>query len=222
MRGTEKSQGGSMKILSPFFMITFIKILDYKRPTGDVSQEAFNSLANSTLHKVDPESLAPNGLQYTKKIIVTSPLKRAEECVEINSTNTYIVIDELKEIIFDLKKLVSFEEWSEKGSPLVRKRFLEAFVEDTLSESRGKILEDTKNILRSILLYTKIFNKEILIISHSFRLIIIEAFIKSKGSLERDPKLLGNFLKEEKKTYDFGKGFSVSREEIEKALLFRT
>ena len=44
-------------------------------------------------------------------------------------------------------------------------------------------------------------------ISHSFRLKIIEAYLKTQGRIMNDPKLIEKYIKNSKKTFDFGEGF---------------
>ena len=52
-------------------------------------------------------------------------------------------------------------------------------------------------------------DKQIAVISHSFRLKLIEAFIKSNGQLQKHPKIIHNYIKDAEKTYKFGEGFSI-------------
>lgn len=50
-----------------------------------------------------------------------------------------MVLDQLDEVRFNLRDLVSEEEFEKYGSQIVRQRFLEFFITDNLDESREEL-----------------------------------------------------------------------------------
>ncbi len=52
--------------------------------------------------------------------------------------------------------------------------------------------------------------KKCVLISHSFRMKLIEAYIKTDGQIEQKPELIHKYILDDKKTFDFGKGISLN------------
>jgi hypothetical protein len=186
------------------FMILCIKIAPYElRPDH---QDIFEYLREVGLQTIDPSSLAARSIQATSKIIYCSPLRRAIESVSVNSSQKLVTSELLKEIPFDLGKLCSREEHSIYKSIIVRKRFKESFIHDTLPISHQTIFLELKMLLNQ----ARAEDQDVTIISHSFRLKILEAYIKSGGRLEHEPGLIEQYLFDDQKTFDFREGFNIS------------
>ena len=185
-------------------MITFTKILAYElRPLG---KDIYEYVAGVASQQIDPPSLQKSGLVPVASVVLYSPLKRALECLSKQSGAEYISMNELAEIPFDLRKMCTEEEWNTQGSVLVRRKFKEMFVTDTLSIPRVQIFREVKAVIAQCKEYG---TKDIQVVSHSFRLKIIQAFIATKGDIEKHPERIGEFIADDVKTFDFGKGFEV-------------
>ena len=186
-------------------MIKFIKILSYqqKPDRGDI----FEQLCDLTSQKIDPPSLFPESLDVSADIILSSTLKRAKDCFKKNEGEECVYLPELKEVPFALDKICSKEEWIKEKSVAVRRNFKKAFINDQLLLSRRKIFDEIRQLLS--LCKKKSLKGEVAVISHSFRLALIEAYIKTKGEIEINPDLIHQYISDEKKRYEFGEGFTV-------------
>jgi len=187
-------------------MITFIKMLAYQQTpeTGD----AFTYLDCVTTQRIDPSSLHPGELHLNAPIVFHSPLQRVTDCLAADDRQKRVVLQELREIHFSLQSLCSYEEWKKERSIIVRRRFKEAFIADTLLLSRATIEQEVQNVLRLVGSHA-----EAVVVSHSFRLKLIEATIKTRGEIFRDPKLIHEWIRDDHKTYDWGEGFEVDHAE---------
>lgn len=140
-------------------------------------------------------------------LIVSSDLKRAKETAKLYSKQGgSSLLQELREVKFSLKDLVTEDEYEKNGSIAVRRKFVEKFVEDKLLESREDIkrrLVRFSNILRER------GEKKILVISHSFLMKMMEAYFKFGYDVFKYPETLAMFIKPNRKTYDFMKGFEL-------------
>jgi broad specificity phosphatase PhoE len=116
----------------------------------------------------------------------------------------YQTAHSLREVPFDLSTMMSKEEFLKNGSDLVRKRFVEGFVSNTLLEPRESIKT------RLELLFEEIRGNQSsrgMLISHSFIMKIIEG-IASGIDIFGQPDSLAQLIDPSKKTYPFGGGFS--------------
>jgi len=123
-------------------------------------------------------------------------------------------MNELAEILFDIKKLCTRKEWQKEKSNIIRRRFKEFFINDQLPIKRVEIFNEIKRVLNNCLSRSEFF--DITIISHSFRLKLIEIFIETKGEIVETPVLIHKYILDDKKTYEFGEGFTLKREGLEK------
>lgn len=206
LRILKNDRGGEPYFPDPFiFMITFIKTLQYE--TNPKDRDVFEYLSLLTLQKIDPPSTANACLSVNADTILHSPLRRVVDTLEQKQGTRYICLDALREIPFDLKQLCTKEEWRKEGNVIVRRRFKEAFIRDTLPIKRKQIFDEIKEVL--CICKTYYSSHSIAIISHSFRLKIIEAFIATIGEIETNPRLIHNYLFDNRKMYEFGSGFTV-------------
>lgn len=188
-----------------FFMkILFRKILEY-----DLKKNQKNSYIHA--YKVLSQEVNPDSLQKEKfipksRIVFCSKLIRAKQCLKKDKNLKIIFTKSLNEIPFKIKIYLKKIDYEKLGSVSVRKIFKKLFIEDKLMISRNQIfieikkfIEDLKNNYNS--------EKSITIISHSFRLKCIEAYLKTEGKIINNPKLIEKYIKDDKKTFDFGEGF---------------
>lgn len=191
-------------------MIHLIKILEYDRKPND--KDAFDRLCNIASQKIDPPSLRPGSLRLNASVVFYSPLRRSAECLRMERNVLYIPTPLLKEIPFDMREMCSKEEWIREKSALVRRKFRESFMEDRLMEKRGDIFRAAKEFLAQYRSFIK--TSDVSAVSHSFRMKILEAFIKTKGRIEEDPSLISLYIHDDEKTFEFGEGFDVGENDI--------
>jgi len=189
-------------------MIKCTKIATYElRPKN---LDVFNYLKCLGLQQINPPSLAPRSIQVVTNRVYCSQLNRALECISPSDNCMVIATKALNEIIFDIESLCSRTEYENFKSQIVRKRLREAFITDSLGEPRSKIFDDVKNILKEI---SKL-NEATTIVSHSFKLKVLEAYVRSIGAIERNPELINDYVFDDQKTFDFGAGFTISDQEL--------
>ncbi|MDD2785788.1 MAG: hypothetical protein PHS79_02725 [Patescibacteria group bacterium] len=189
-------------------MIKFIKTLAY--PLTPPSGEIFSYLCKLTSQRMDPPSLYPNTLETDSLTIFHSPLQRVVSSLNKREGQRFVVRNELREIPFKLDDLCSREEWMLYRSAIVRRRFVQFFVEDRLTLRRDMIENEIQNLLTQI---TSV-NNEVTVVSHSFRLKIIEAYIKTSGGIFLRPQTLADWIMPGQKTYGWGEGFEINRDDI--------
>lgn len=187
-------------------MIYFIKTVSYKNKF--VSQKrTYDFLCNLSLQRVDPKPLKKYYVDNSFDVVFCSDLRRVKESIVVRDNIPIIKNCILNEVIFDLKEMVCFDDWKKEGSNFVRKKFKEFFIKDMLFQSRRQIFSEIEDFLSHIQSVYK--GKKVLVLSHSFKLKLIESFIKTKGQVRYDPNLINDFLDNNKKTFDFGRGFTM-------------
>jgi len=187
-------------------MIHFHKILKYELNPKDVN--VFTYLSDVISQKNDPPSLEQNKLELIGSIVFHSPLRRAVECIRKIKGVKYIPLKELAEIPFDLNALCSQEEWGKERSVIVRRKFKKAFIEDKLLISRHEIWNQIEFVLSKCLLKNEA--SDISVVSHSFKLKLIEACIDSNKKIIKTPELINNYIFDDIKTFGFGEGFNLN------------
>lgn len=176
----------------------------------------YDSLKQLTMHDHDPGIDPARSREYIKKfkldfssdLIICSDLKRARETIGLLLEEKILNIDiaieysqDLREIKFDLEELCSLEEYLEKGSDIVRGRFLGAFIDDRLAEKRYKIKERIDKIIE--LMRTVSSEKEnILLVSHTFFLKIFQIYLLHPDIFE-NPQILRDYVDPNKRIMDF-------------------
>lgn len=180
-------------------------------PTFGGQYSRFDGYSLITLQQKSPK-ISSMTLLKTPKVkvnaIFCSPLRRGVQTAEIfgqvlNQGNI-IEVEELKEVLFDLKSLVSENEFKEKGSTLVRQRFIDAFIQDQLLESRTRLKERAESLLQRI---ANLDGRTYLLISHSFFMKLLQIYLKNNNLFDQ-PELLQKYFDVTKKTFDHGDGFS--------------
>lgn len=117
----------------------------------------------------------------------------------------YDVIPEIDEITFSLKDLLSINEYTIKGSNLVRERFVNAFIQDTLIESRSEI----KNRLDKFISHTRTLPiGKYLYFSHSFFMKLLQIYTFYPDLFDK-PDIILNQFDYSKKTFDNVDGFNI-------------
>jgi len=178
----------------------------------------YKSLKLLTLHKYDPklnqikmeecaEKFSKNTFKKYSCIFISSTARArgtAKFLMENNFLSKNAVVLEnsmLNEIKFDMKKLCTQKEYEYYGSAIVRQRFIEAFIDDTLGETR-KGMERKCIKLHYKLKKMKSNHESILIISHTFFIKIFLIYLKNKKLFQK-PEILKKFIDPTEKIMDF-------------------
>jgi len=169
--------------------IHLIKPLRYI-PRSSKTQSLYDGFHQVALRLYDPDLLVHRDpTQKSTQIALCSTSLRAIQTAkssgEVKLRNTEL----LNEITFDLTKLLSKKEYGLFGSTLVRDRFIEAFISDSLIESR----DDIKFRITELITLIKELDQEVVnCYSHSFFMKVTEAYISSDCSLFENPIILRN------------------------------
>ena len=191
-------------------MINFIKTPAYE--TRSRNEDVFDYLCRLGLQLIDPPPQQPGVLDLSANLVLHSPMRRVKEALALSSKTRFVEMHSLREIPFDLAAFVTREEWGKYGSALIRDRFKEAFIKDQFPIKRTTLIEEIKQVLRRC--NDEPVGSNIFVVSHSFRLKIIEAFLKTEGRLADNPELIHKYLKAEEQTYKFCHGFSISNNSL--------
>lgn len=192
-------------------MITFVKIARYELNPKET--DVYSYLADLVSQKIDPPSLKPRSLDIKDSIVLHSTLQRSVDSLLQHPETNYVPLDNLREIRFDLEAVCPREIWNKQGSTAVRRGFAQAFVSDTLIQSRDRIADEVHSVCELIQQYAS-KQDSITVLSHSFRMKVFEAYIHSQGILFDNPELIHEYLVDTEHTYDFGTGFEVSLESV--------
>ncbi len=192
--------------------ITVLKIFPYD-PTFHQKYDRYDGYALSTLQFEAPQVTEDLQLHFRKDFnqpIICSNLLRSKQTAQkiADRLGSYNIesLKTINEVKFDLNKLLSKKEFNKSGSNLVRKRFINCFIEDNLTEKR----ENIKKRIHSLLSYLETLpDGNYLVISHSFFMKILETYLTHKNLFEK-PEILKQTLNYHNKTYNFGEGFSFT------------
>ncbi len=191
-------------------MIQFIKTLRY--PLEREGADTFEYLCGVVAQSIDPPSLEPSSLVIERGILLHSPLRRVTECLKTDDRVRIVPLSELREIPFRMGVVCSRDEWLAEKSIAVRRGFKRAFIRDELLIKRGRIFEEIKSVLS--LCKGGARNGKMTVVSHSFRMKLIEAYIKTDRKIVEEPDLINGYLIDDQKTYQFGQGFCIRKDEI--------
>jgi len=191
--------------------IQFVKTLSYNTK-GD-----WGYVDGILSQRIDPPSNANASFYFPSgSIVLHSTLRRVTETLGPNRSVHLIEMFELREVPFNLGERASGErEFQEQPSVFVRKRFKESFCSDTLFVSRVRLFAEIRAVLIRALEQK---SGQTAVISHSFRLALIDAFIKTSGEIMTNPRLIHDFIIDDKKTRGFGESFFIVRKDIIDAL----
>lgn len=188
------------------------KIFPYD-PTFHGQYSKYDGYRLIGLQKQSPGVHKPSPLDINEKInspIFSSELTRGVETATLTAQQLGVSETEstplLNEIKFDLARLLTREEYEKEGSDLVRRRFIESFIKDTLLESREKI----KNRIELVLDRLKgLESGNYLLVSHSFFMKFMQIYLVRQIDIFKRPHLLSEYFNPKEKTFDFAKGFEV-------------
>lgn len=182
----------------------FVKKIFRYDPTFKNTVSKYDGYCLITRQKYDPGIEPVNEvINIDTEILFCSALNRGIESA-MKYKVSYSAVSELNEILYDLANLCRSEEFEKYGSVIVRERFTERFITNSLLESRESIFKRIEAVME-LLMDTDA--ESILLVSHSFFMKILEAFVTTQGKIKDQPELIKDFITPEQKTYEFGKGF---------------
>ena len=184
--------------------ILFRKILDYDLRRYE--SDAFIYVCRILSQKINPDSLKKQSFAPTTKITFHSELKRAKQCLKKNKSFKLIPTKFLNEIPFNLDNYCNELEYKKEGSVVVRRAFKKLFIENKLMINRNKIFNEIEKLF-TYLKNNSNSENNVTVFSHSFRLKCIEAYLKTNKQIIKSPELIGQYISDKNKTFDFGKGF---------------
>lgn len=160
-----------------FFCIRHNKLI---KPFDDYNKLCFNDLINLSNQTINPkisDLFIENNLitiLKSKKIdlVYTSQINRTQETAKLLWYNKFIILKELNEIFFDINMLISEADYKKYWLIIVREKLWEnLFLRENWVED---ILKITKRLDKIISLLESNSDKNILIISHWFLLILLK------------------------------------------------
>jgi len=187
--------------------IIFRKISKYNYHSKDKKSdfEYVSSVLNQTInpHSEKAESV----ITPESQIVYVSSLNRARECIKTRKGQKIITSKVLNEIPFELKSFVNEKSYLKYGSISVRKAFIKAFLDDDLLITREQLFKQIESLLKKI---ERSKHSIVSVISHSFRLKLIQAYISTNGKIITNPKLIRKFIKPNERTFNFEEEFEVN------------
>lgn len=185
------------------------KIYPYD-PTFGGKYTKYEGYSLVTRQKLSPKISSTIKISLPSKVnapVYCSTLIRARQTARIisklSNINKIQETPELDEILFDLKSLLTKDDYDKYGSNLVRQRFIEAFIKDELLESRRSIKSRVKRLLSKL---DKLSDGKYILVSHSFFMKLLQIFLKHEDLFE-SPEILKDNFDYRKKTFNFGEGF---------------
>lgn len=183
--------------------IYFRKTFEYNPIHSGLSKyESYEAITRQTR---SPDIVDLKSSEHFSLRTYCSSLKRCQHTAEILSSGKITALNELREIKFSLRNLVTSKEFEKYGPSLVRERFIQGFINDSLLEKRENIQKRIKRVIKIV----SLGNNNKLIVSHSFTMKMFEAYLKEGLDIFEGPNLISKVIHVQTETYGFGKGFVV-------------
>lgn len=150
-------------------------------------------------------------LERKNLIVLSACSKQTRETGEIISKLLKVPFRKegrLDPILFDFRKIMSEVEFislGDKAFDIARPRFLKAFFENQLLESKSAVKERIDSFLKDYLAS----GKTVLAISHSFFMMVVRAYLLGGERVFFNYEILNNFCRPEKRPFNFLSGFEV-------------
>lgn len=180
-----------------------VKILPYS-VYGEIGN-AYEYVCNLLMHRVDPPSLKPSELDCRNAKVFCSPRKRALDCLNRSTASSVAVTDILDEIPFDIKPYCTPDEFKRGGSTVVRRAFIQAFVDNQLNLSRDEIQTQLEAVRKLALEHS-----DALAISHTFRMKLLMIYQEIGNELFRSPEVIQYHIDPHRHILQFGESIEFS------------
>jgi broad specificity phosphatase PhoE len=195
-------------------VIECIKTLKYDtRPTSGSSYEYVCGLLSGS---INPPSTADGLPRISSTVLYHSTLRRVVQTLPSTVQTVCIPDQRLNELMFDLCMYCSEEEWNTQGSVAVRRAFKQGFIENTLSCSRADLKERLNSLFDEIL--SSYGGMSVSLLSHSFTLSLIEAWVATSGDVFCVPERIHEFIHDTRKRFSFGERFVINESCIRAAM----
>jgi hypothetical protein len=181
----------------------FQKILSYD-VYGQNPAKRFDYICSLLDQTIDPTSLEPSLINANDKAVYISPRARALSCLNQDTALSITILQSLNEVPFALKSVCTAADFERQGSTAVRQAFLDLFIADRLDLSHKQL----KAELDYLLTLSK-DNPDALAISHTFRLRLLQTYLKTNRELFNEPKLILEYLDPNVHWADFGSFVSL-------------
>lgn len=142
-------------------------------------------------------------------VIMCSTLRRCYETAQIITELLGVGVatptELLNEVKFSMYSLATEEEYQREGSNIIRARFIDHFIADTLLETRKQLfgrVQGLFNIIRE-----SYYGKCVVCVSHSFFMKLLSTYLKDRRLFEK-PEILREYFDPTKKTFQFCESFS--------------
>lgn len=155
-----------------------------------IGQDKYESIVRLCLHEHDPgilkewAMLMQNGELENISTVYCSDLLRSTQTVDSLKSQELLPLsihvqhlDLLREIRFDISTLCTKEEYLNGGSTVVREAFFSHFKDNNLLDSHDNIKQRFDH-LKKIIEEHKINNQRVLIVSHTFFIILFRQYLK--------------------------------------------
>ena len=174
------------------------KILSYN-VYGDSRATGYHYVTDLLAGISDPETNEPNGIDCGQMTVYSSPLRRAVGCINTETAASLKTLFALREIPFDLKKYCSQSAFDLFKGTAVRQAFVRSFIANNLLVPHQVLREELELVLA-----LKNESKEVLAISHTFRICCLMAYEQIGTDLFKNPVRIGEFIQPDQKIMDFG------------------
>src|SRR3989338_7882359 len=109
---------------------------------GKGTQDVFEYLQKIGLQTIDPKPLTQFQSFQDATIIFCSSLSRVKDSLPLHTSYKIHELDELREVLFNLKLLCTEEEFTKEGSIIIRRKFKEFFIKDQLPVTRKLLFSE--------------------------------------------------------------------------------
>lgn len=204
--------------------ILILKTGEYNPVFNGLSK--YESLNLITTYQYSPGIISPEkvGADLNKntllgiKIIVHSSLRRARETARViknllEERPQVLTSNYLSEVKFSLKDLLTQNEYENEKSNLVRQRFIEGFIKNTLLETREEIFIRIKNLGQFLKKLEAGSNAKIICVSHSFFMKILQIYLIDDRLFD-SPEILAKHFNPSQRTFEFCQGFEFNPREL--------
>ena len=197
--------------------VYFRKVFPYD-PTFGGELGAYDGYRLIALKRRSPEAVrtVPGVIPKHAEFILASSQSRSRRTAVSYAASlpkaTTVFTGLAREITFDLGKMASREKFRDQGSRVVRQRFIEAFIANTLVESRREIQDRLDRLVDRVQKLPAADN--VVVISHSFLLKVLQSYL-SDGRLFERPRILARHFDPALPTFAEGGGFDFERASLD-------
>ena len=182
----------------------FQKILSYD-VYGSEQTARFDRVCSLLNQTIDPPSDAPDGLNAHNAVVFSSPRLRAITGIDCDTASEVIIEPALNEIPFELRQCCTADDLEARGSVAVREAFLYLFCNNQLATPHQELQSEFEHILT-----LSSENPDALAVSHTFRLRLLDVYVKTGRTLFERPESIHEYLNPAEHWLAFGSFVQIS------------